>query len=65
MLATGGNEQAIAPLSALCFGRSVTPPDTDALLAAIAAAWALDIAPDLIVAGIKTFEPDQAAAQAA
>ena len=65
VLATGGNEQAIAPLSALCFGRSATPPDTDALLAAIAAAWALDIAPDLIVAGIKTFEPDQAAAQAA
>ena len=30
----------------------------DALLAAIGAAWALDIAPDLIGAGIKTFEPE-------
>ncbi len=64
VLATGGSEQAIAPLNALCFARSATPPDTDALLAAIGAAWALDIAPDLIVAGIKTFEPDHAAAQA-
>ena len=33
-------------------------PDTEALLAAVGAAWALDIAPDLIGAGIKTFEPD-------
>ena len=31
-------------------------PDTPALLAAIATAWALDITPDLIGAGIKTFE---------
>ena len=33
-----------------------TQPDTAALLAAIAAAWAMDITPDLIAAGIKTFE---------
>ena len=33
---------------------SKNPP----LLAAIGACWALDIAPDLIGAGIKTFEPD-------
>ena len=31
-------------------------PDTPALLAAIATAWALDITPDLIAAGIKTFD---------
>ncbi len=31
-------------------------PDSSALLAAIATAWALDIAPDLIAAGIKTFD---------
>ena len=64
VLATGSSELAIAPLSALCFGRSSTPPDVTALLAAIGTAWALDIAPDLIVAGIKTFEPDHTAAQA-
>ncbi len=31
-------------------------PDTSALLAAIATAWALDITPDLMAAGIKTFD---------
>ena len=31
---------------------------------AIGAAWALDIAPDLIAAGIKTFEPEQPGAAA-
>ena len=36
-------------------------PDTPALLAAIAAAWSMDIAPDLIGAGIKTFEYTPAA----
>ncbi|MGL6204755.1 MAG: cyanophycin synthetase, partial [Giesbergeria sp.] len=31
VLATGSSELAIAPLSALCFGRSSTPPDVTAL----------------------------------
>ena len=51
-------------------GLSVTAPgdlrpDTPALLAAIAAAWSMDIAPDLIVAGIKTFDYTPAAAATA
>ena len=45
-------------MSDLTFGRNAVVPDTDALLAAIGTAWALDIAPDLIGAGIKTFEPE-------
>ena len=39
-------------------------PAVSTLLAAIGAAWALDIAPDLIAAGIKTFEPEQPGAAA-
>jgi hypothetical protein len=48
----------------LTFGRNAVAPDTDTLLAAIATAWALDISPDLIGAGIKTFEPERAATDA-
>jgi cyanophycin synthetase len=62
VLATGNAEHALGLLSELTFGRNAVVPDTDALLATIAAAWALDIAPDLIGAGIKTFEPDLPAA---
>ena len=58
VLATGSAEHVLGTLSELTFGRNAIVPDTDALLAAIAAAWALDIAPDLIGAGIKTFEPE-------
>jgi len=54
VLATGSAEARLAPLSRL--GRVGTADET--LLAAIAAAWALDIAPDLIVAGIQTFGAD-------
>ena len=39
-------------LTLLDSGREYFP----ALLAAIATAWAMDITPDLIAAGIKTFE---------
>ncbi|WP_119967185.1 cyanophycin synthetase [Simplicispira lacusdiani] len=59
VLATGHTEHVLGPLSDLTFGRGAVVPDTDALLAAIATAWALDISPDLIGAGIKTFEPEQ------
>ncbi len=58
VLATGSAEHVLGALSDLTFGRNAVVPDTDALLAAIGAAWALDIAPDLIGAGIKTFEPE-------
>lgn len=57
VLATGSHEQQLGALADLCFGRNAVVPDTEALLAAIGAAWALDISPDLIAAGIKTFEP--------
>ncbi|WP_406623135.1 cyanophycin synthetase [Acidovorax sp. SDU_ACID1] len=54
VLATGASERVLGTLAALQpAGRQ---PDTPALLAAIAAAWSMDIAPDLIAAGIKTFE---------
>jgi cyanophycin synthetase len=65
VLATGHAEHVLGRLSELTFGRNAVPPDTDTLLAAIATAWALDISPDLIGAGIKTFEPEQAAMDAA
>ena len=58
VLATGSAEHVLGTLSELTFGRNAIVPETDALLAAIGAAWALDIAPDLIGAGIKTFEPE-------
>ena len=44
------------------YGVLVIAKPTPALLAAIAAAWSMDIAPDLIVAGIKTFDYMPAAA---
>lgn len=52
VLAASGGEVAKMPL----------PPqaDADAMLAAVAAAWALDLAPDLIRAGIDTFSVDPA-----
>ena len=55
VLATGAQERVLGTLDALALpgGRK---PDTPALLAAIASAWSMDIAPDLIGAGIKTFE---------
>ncbi len=58
VLATGSTEHVLGTLGELTFGRNAVVPNTDALLAAIGAAWALDIAPDLIGAGIKTFEPE-------
>jgi len=55
ILATGAGERVLGTLATLSLpgGRQ---PDTAALLAAVATAWALDITPDLIAAGIKTFE---------
>ncbi len=58
VLATGSAEHVLAPLADLAFGRNAVQPGADTLLAIVATAWALDIAPDLIGAGIKTFEPE-------
>ena len=55
VLLHGGTEKPLGALERLTQGHESTP--VPALLAAIGAAWALDIAPDLIAAGIKTFEP--------
>ena len=49
VLATGMDETATLPLSPL------VPPE--AVLAAIAAAWALGLTPELIGAGLRTYEP--------
>ncbi len=64
VLATGASEKSLGSLDRLHFGRDVPAPAVSTLLAAIGAAWALDIAPDLIAAGIKTFEPEQPGAGA-
>ncbi|MBS0467773.1 MAG: cyanophycin synthetase [Proteobacteria bacterium] len=55
ILATGANERVLGPLSALSLAGG-QQADQPALLAAIATAWSMDIGPDLIAAGIKTFE---------
>jgi cyanophycin synthetase len=55
VLVHGTSERVLGTLEVL---RPVNgfEPDTPALLAAVATAWALDITPDLIAAGIKTFD---------
>lgn len=55
VLGTGHQERTLGALAQLRPANGFVP-DTPALLAAIATAWALDITPDLIVAGIKTFD---------
>lgn len=56
VLATGSAETRLAPLSRLARGGTAD----EALLAAIATAWALDIPPDLIISGIETFDAHNA-----
>ncbi|WP_317205281.1 cyanophycin synthetase [Janthinobacterium sp.] len=51
-LAHGEAETTLLPLAAL-------KADAEAVLAAVAAAWALDIAPELICAGLRTFDATQ------
>lgn len=55
LLIEGSAERTLGSLTAL---RPVNgfEPDRAALLAAVATAWALDITPELIAAGIKTFD---------
>ncbi|MBS0506914.1 MAG: cyanophycin synthetase [Proteobacteria bacterium] len=55
ILATGASERVLGSLAALSPAGGQAP-DQSALLAAIAAAWSMHIGPDLIAAGIKTFE---------
>ncbi len=55
VLATGASERVLGTLGALALPGGVRP-DPAALLAAIAAVWAMDLTPELIAAGIKTFE---------
>ena len=55
VLQHGNTERTLGTLSAL---RPVNgfEPDSAAVLAAVATAWALEITPDLIAAGLKTFD---------
>jgi cyanophycin synthetase len=58
VLAEGGNEIELPRLNP--FAAHAEPPSApaaEALLAAVAAGWALGITADLITAGIQTFEP--------
>ncbi|MGZ5790512.1 MAG: Mur ligase family protein, partial [Burkholderiaceae bacterium] len=53
VLSEGHQETALIPLASLKAGKTTT---SESVLAAVAAAWALGIAPELIVAGLKTFD---------
>ncbi|MBU6465506.1 MAG: cyanophycin synthetase [Burkholderiales bacterium] len=64
VLAQGASEKPLGELARLTQGQAAASVPVPALLAAIGAAWALDIAPDLIAAGVKTFEPVLAGANA-
>lgn len=65
VLATGATEKSLGALARLVFAQGASTPPVATLLAAIGAAWALNIAPDLIAAGIKTFEPELPSSSAA
>jgi cyanophycin synthetase len=58
VLATGSAETRLASLERLArwHGASSAATDAPVLLAAVATAWALGIPPDLIIAGIETFD---------
>ncbi|GAB3772849.1 cyanophycin synthetase [Ramlibacter monticola] len=57
VLASGSAETRLAPLSPAARGGMAD----ESLLAVIATAWALDVPPDLIIAGIETFDAHNAA----
>ncbi|MBB5019295.1 cyanophycin synthetase [Chitinivorax tropicus] len=56
MLASGSTEQALATLDLFPLTRDGATTHIESVLAAVAAAWALGISPDLICAGIENFE---------
>jgi cyanophycin synthetase len=64
VLASGVNATALLPLAAL---KPATARYPASVLAAVAAAWALDVAPELLAAGLRTFDatPKQTAQQSA
>jgi cyanophycin synthetase len=53
VIADGANETALLPLAAL---KTATAKYPASLLAAVAAAWALDVAPELLTAGLRAFD---------
>lgn len=53
VLARGAEETALMPLNSLKPSKAAQP---DMVLAAVATAWALDIPPELMGAGLRTFE---------
>jgi len=53
VLADGGNERALLALSAL---KPATAKWPTSVLAAVAAAWALDVDPAILAAGLRTFD---------
>ncbi len=64
VLATGHSEMVLTDIARIAsrHGSDVIHSE-ETLLAVIAAAWALDISPDLIVAGIETFDTEIQAAR--
>jgi cyanophycin synthetase len=64
VLATGASEVFLPDLGKMINGHGRGQSATVSLLAAVAAAWALGIAPALIGAGIEAFEEMQARAEA-
>jgi cyanophycin synthetase len=58
VLASGTQETIVRKLAGLPYANG--PADTESLLAAIGAAWALGLDAELIRAGIETFEPNGA-----
>ena len=60
MLATGDNEEQVARLARIAMladGAAEQPGVLSNLLGAVAGAWALGVAPDLIRAGVKPYNP--------
>ena len=55
VLAQGNEEIALIPLASMKRAKAEKP---EMVMAAVAAAWALDLAPELIAAGLRTFESD-------
>ncbi|MFZ6648228.1 cyanophycin synthetase [Undibacterium sp. TJN25] len=53
VLASGTEETALLPLSSLKPAKAAQP---ESVIAAVAAAWALDVTPELIGAGLRTFD---------
>jgi cyanophycin synthetase len=53
VLASGAEEMALLPLSSLKPTKAEQP---ESIMAAVAAAWALDMSAELIGAGLRTFD---------